>query len=82
MFKKKFLRNLLIPKNNVKTFFKRLIPLQALRSFLKKKIMDISTVKTPKMKKEMRDKLIDYYQDDIYALSKLLNRKLDCWIKK
>ena len=82
MFKKKFLRNLLIPKNNVKTFFKRLIPLQALRSFLKKKIMDISTLKTPKMKKEMRDKLINYYQEDIYALSKLLNRKLDCWIKK
>ena len=82
MFKNKFFRNLLIPKNNVKTMFKSLLPFQALRSFLKKKILDISTINTPTMTGEMRDKLIHYYQEDVYNLSRLLNRKLDYWLEK
>ena len=50
------------------------------RSFLKRKVMNISTINTPEINKEMRKKLIIYYRNDIVRLSALLNKKLDHWI--
>ena len=82
MFKNKYLRNLLIPKNNIKSIFKLLIPFQKIRSLLKNKIMAFSTTSTPEFTKEMRKKLISYYHNDIVKLSKLLNTKLDHWINE
>ena len=80
MFKNKFVRNLLIPENNFKSFFKSLIPSQMARSFFKRKIMSISTINTPEINKEMRRKLIRYYRNDIVNLSVFLNKKLDHWL--
>ena len=80
VFKNRFLKNLVIPQNNFKSFIKSLIPNEKIRHDLKQKIMNISTVKTPSISEEMHKKLTEYYRKDIYSLSKLLNKELNCWI--
>jgi len=80
IFKNRFLRNLLIPENNFKSLFKSVLPNKKLREFLRQKIMNISTVDTPHLSVEMREKLTEYYRNDISNLSKLLNRELNHWI--
>ena len=80
VFKNRFLRNLVIPENNFKSLFKSFLPNKKAREVLKQKIMKISTVDTPHLSVEMREKLIEYYRNDISDLSKLLNRELNHWI--
>ena len=80
VFKNRFLRNLLIPENNFKSLLKIFLPNKRLRKVLKQKIMKISTVDTPLLSAEMREKLTEYYRKDIADLSKLLNRELNHWI--
>jgi len=80
VFKNRFLRNLLIPENNFKLLLKSFLPNKRLRKMLKQKIMKISTVDTPLLSAEMREKLTEYYRKDIADLSKLLNRELNHWI--
>ena len=80
VFKNRFLRNLLIPKNNFKTLLKVFLPNKRIRKMLKQKIMKISTIDTPLLSAEMREKLTKYYRKDIADLSKLLNRELNHWI--
>ena len=81
VFKSKFLRNLLIPQNNFKSLVKTFLPSKKARQFFKKILMNISTVETSSISKEMHLKLTEYYRKDINSLSKLLNRDLKCWIK-
>ena len=80
VFKNRFLRNLLIPKNNFKTLLKVFLANKRIRKMLKQKIMKISTIDTPLLSAEMREKLTKYYRKDIADLSKLLNRELNHWI--
>ena len=80
VFKRNFLRNLLIPKSNFKSFIKCLLPNKKIRKVVKQKLINISTVNSPSISKEMHKKLIEYYQKDIDNLSKLLNKELNCWI--
>ncbi len=82
MFKNKFLRNLIIPKNNVKSLIKTILPNKILRQALRKSIMNITTIETPKLSVYMREKLRVYYKNDIANLSSLLNRDLNHWIDK
>ncbi|MEC7646425.1 MAG: sulfotransferase [Bacteroidota bacterium] len=82
MFKNKFWRNLLIPKNNAKSLIKRIFPNKIMRQALKKRIMNMTTIATPEMPVFMRDKLRVYYRNDVSNLSKLLNRDLNHWIDK
>ena len=77
----KFLRNVLIPDNKVKSFFKMIISNKKIRSLLRKKVMHFGTVKTNKLSVEMTRKLTHYYQEDIRELSHLLNRDLSHWVK-
>ena len=81
VFRNKFLRNFLIPENQVKSFFKKLIPNQKIRSMLKKKVINISSVNTPSLTKETRNHLIDFYRFDVERLSKLLNRNFNHWLE-
>ena len=80
IFKRKFLRNLLIPKNNFKSLIKSFLPNKKIRKAVKQKIMNMSTVKNPSISKDMHKKLTEYYRKDIDNLSKLLNKELNCWI--
>ena len=79
IFKRKFLRNLLIPKNNFKSLIKSLLPNKKIRKAIKQKIMNMSTVENPSISKDMHKKLTEYYRKDIDNLSKLLNKELNCW---
>ena len=80
LFKNRVLRYLLISSNPFKSLIKNILPSKDLRRILKNKIMRISTVDTPKISSEMRDKLKRYYRQDMLDLSKLLNRDLSHWI--
>ena len=80
IFKRKFLRNLLIPKNNFKSLIKSFLPNKKIRKAIKQKIMNMSTVENPSISKDMHKKLTEYYRKDIDNLSKLLNKELNCWI--
>ena len=80
IFKRKFLRNLLIPKNNFKSLIKSFLPNKKIRKAIKQKIMNMSTVESPSISKDMHKKLTEYYRKDIDNLSKLLNKELNCWI--
>ena len=79
IFKRKFLRNLLIPKNNFKSLIKSFLPNKKIRKAIKQKIMNMSTVESPSISKDMHKKLTEYYRKDIDNLSKLLNKELNCW---
>ncbi len=81
IFKNRFLRNLFIPQNNIKSIVKNLFPNKRIRKVTKGKLMNLSTSNTPQMSNEMRDKLVQFYRDDIVELSKLLKRDLDNWLK-
>jgi hypothetical protein len=80
VFKRKFLRNLLIPRNNFKSLIKNLLPNKKIRMAIKQKIMNMSTVENPSISEDMHKKLTEYYRKDIDNLSKLLNKELNCWI--
>ena len=80
IFKRKFLRNLLIPKNNFKSLIKSFLPNKKIRKAIKQKIMNMITVENPSISKDMHKKLTEYYRKDIDNLSKLLNKELNCWI--
>lgn len=81
VFKNKFLRNVFIPKNNIKSMIKSLIPNKRLRREIKNQLMKLSVSKTSQMPNEMRNRLINFYRDDIVKLSKVLKRDLDHWLK-
>ena len=80
VFKSKFLRNLFIPKNNLKSLLKIVLASKKIRESIKQKMMNISIVETPCISEEMHKKLTEYYRNDIDNLSKLLNRELNHWI--
>ena len=80
IFKRKFLRNLLIPKNNFKSLIKSFLPNKKIRKAIKQKIMNMITVENPSISKDMHKKLTEYYRKDIDNLSKLLNKELNSWI--
>ncbi len=80
-FRNKFLRNVIIPDNKVKSFFKMIISNKKIRSLLRKNIMHFGTVKTNELNIEMTRILAKYYQCDIKELSHLINRDLSHWLK-
>jgi len=80
VFKSKFLRNLFIPQNNLKSLLKSVLPNKKIRQAIKQKMMNISIVETPCISEEMHKKLTEYYRKDINSLSKLLNKELNHWI--
>ncbi|MEC9209683.1 MAG: sulfotransferase [Bacteroidota bacterium] len=82
MFRNKFLRNILIPQNNFKSLIKSILPNKKIREGLKQKMMNMSTVETPHLSSEMRNKLKMYYKQDVANLAILLNRDLNHWIDK
>ena len=80
-FKNNFLRNLLIPENKVKSFFKFVISNKKIRAILRKNLIHYGTVKTNSLNSKMREKLISYYREDIFKLQELLKRDLSSWMK-
>tara|TARA_S200000501_G_C20772488_1_gene721207 strand:+ start:51 stop:971 length:921 start_codon:yes stop_codon:yes gene_type:complete len=82
LFKYNFIRDLLIPENNLKSLIKNILPNKKLRQWLKKVVINITTVNSPELSFIMRDKLQDYYKEDILNLGRLLNKDLSSWIQK
>tara|TARA_B100001758_G_scaffold62460_1_gene51992 strand:- start:20859 stop:21761 length:903 start_codon:yes stop_codon:yes gene_type:complete len=81
MFKNRILRNLFVSQNTIKSIIKKLLPKKAIRNAVKNKLINLSISKTPEMSKQIRDRLLQYYKDDIIDLSKLLKRDLGDWLK-
>ena len=80
VFKNKFLKNLLIPQNKIKSLIKSVLPNKMIRQDLKQKMMNISIAENPCISEKMHKKLTEYYRKDIGNLSELLNRNLNHWI--
>ena len=82
VFKYKFMKNILIPENYIKSLFKSILPSRNVRHWVKKIIINMSVVKPPELSIVMRNKLRDHYRQDILNLGRLLNRDLSNWIDK
>ena len=81
VFKKTFLRKILIPDNSFKSIIKSLVPSVKIRESIRKIIMYFGTSKTPELSNEMKLMLLDYYSEDIESLSSLLGKNLNYWLK-
>lgn len=81
VFKKTFLRKILIPDNSFKSIIKSLLPSLKIRKSIRKIIMYFGTSKTPELSNEMKLMLLDYYSEDIESLSSLLGKNLNNWLK-
>ena len=81
VFKKTFLRKILIADNSFKSIIKSLVPSVKIRESIRKIIMYFGTSKTPELSNEMKLMLLDYYSEDIESLSSLLGKNLNYWLK-
>jgi hypothetical protein len=79
-WKNKKTKALLMSNNKLKSLLKIVLPSQTLRIFIRKKIMEYTINKTPKINENTRKYLCKYYEQDIKRLSKLIDRNLNHWI--
>lgn len=79
-WKNKKMKALLMSNNKLKSLLKIVLPSQTLRIFIRKKIMECTISKTPKINENTRKYLCKYYEQDIKRLSKLIDRNLNHWI--
>ena len=79
-WKNKKTKALLMSSNRLKTLLKIVLPSQILRTFIRKKIMEYSISKTPKINENTRKYLCKYYAQDVKKLSKLIGKNLNHWI--
>jgi hypothetical protein len=80
-WKSSFLKNLLIKKTFLNHVLRLVFPFKGLRRFARKKIVILLSTKVKKMDEKTRDKLQDFYTEDIGRLSKIIDRDLKFWIK-
>ena len=78
-WKNKKTKALLMSSNRLKTLLKIVLPSQILRTFIRKKIMEYSISKTPKINENTRKYLCKYYAQDVKKLSKLIGINLNHW---
>ena len=78
-WKNSALKYFIINDNGIKVILNWILP-HKLKSSLRRIIVNISTVKTPKMKDETRVMLNKFYRQDIKKLAKLLNKNLEHWL--
>lgn len=75
------IKRLMMNKNPVRSFFKIIIPFKSIRNKIRKIIQKRNTSEAPKMKKEDRKMLEQFYKNDVNKLSGLLGRNLTMWIE-
>jgi hypothetical protein len=78
-WKNKKTKALLMSSNRLKTLLKIVLPSQILRTFIRKKIMEYTISKTPKINENTRKYLCKYYAQDVKKLSKLIGINLNHW---
>lgn len=78
-WKNSALKYFIINDNVIKVILNWILP-HKFKSSLRKIIVNISTVKTPKMKEKTRIMLYEFYREDIKKLAKLLNKNLEHWL--
>ncbi|HIG32118.1 MAG TPA: sulfotransferase [Flavobacteriales bacterium] len=78
-WKNKKMKTLLMSNNKLKSLLKIALPSQTLRIFIRKKIMEYTSSKIPKINENTRKYLCKYYEQDIKRLSKLIDRNLNHW---
>ena len=64
----------------MKKSLKFLLP-KNVRVYIKNILINSFTSKANKMNKSIRKELLDYYQEDIQLLEKLINKDLSKWMK-
>lgn len=74
------LARLLKRSHPVKSLFSSFILTPKLRSLLKNYLLKLNHRSQPKLKPEMRNKLLDEYREDILKLQNLLERDLSSWL--
>jgi DNA-binding transcriptional regulator GbsR (MarR family) len=75
-----FLKNLFIEDNFVKIFFKSILP-KKIRRHIYRILSNFSKNNTKKINKETQMHLNNYFKDDIFELSKLINKDLEHWTR-
>ena len=67
-------------EGSMKKSLKFLLP-KNVRVYIKNILINSFTSKANKMNKSIRKELLDYYQEDIQLLEKLINKDLSKWMK-
>jgi hypothetical protein len=73
------IKNLMMKKNSVRSFFKLFIPFKSFRKMIRKKIHTFFTSEVPEISNDDREMLREFYREDIKQLSILLERDLNYW---
>ena len=75
-----FLKHLFIEDNFVKIFFKSILP-KKIKRHIYMILSNFSKNNTKKINKETQMYLNNYFKDDIFELSKLINKDLEHWTR-
>jgi len=75
-----FLKHLFIEDNFVRIFFKSILP-KKIRRHIYRILSNFSKNNTKKINKETQMYLNNYFKDDIFELSKLINKDLEHWTR-
>ena len=76
----KLMKKILMGNSKMSSFIKNLVP-KSIRVKLKKGLTNIFTSKAARMKESTKKELLNYYQNDIKLLEKLINKDLSKWLK-
>ena len=76
----KLMKKILMGNSKMKSFIKNLVP-ESIRVKLKKGLTNTFTSKAARMKDSTKKELLNYYQNDIKLLEKLINKDLSKWLK-
>ena len=73
------IKNIMIKKNLLKSIIMKIFPFKSLRKKIKTKIQNRYTSKVPKICRQDREMLKEFYKEDVKQLSNLLERNLNYW---
>ena len=75
-----YLKKLILHGNIIKKIFSVLIPSNYLRVKIRLFLQNLAVRKTENMRQETKNKLVNYYRDDVLRLSALLDKDLTFWL--
>jgi len=80
-WKSEWIKRVMVENHFLKRIFKFVIPSIVIRKHIRSKLQESTTKRVEKISSTMENFLKSYYKEDVYKLSKLLNRDLTHWVK-
>ena len=73
------IKNVMMKKNQFKSFLKILIPFKGIRKKIRGKLQENNTIRVAKINDKDKEMLKEFYREDVKKLSGLLGRDLNFW---